>query len=378
MKIVIATNAFKGCATASEASEAIATGVMRAVPGAKVIARPVADGGDGLLDVAVTTLNAKIQHETVSGPMGEKLRAPYAITPDGTAILEMALASGIALLTPDQLDPMKATTAGTGELLLAAIYAGAKRVIIGLGGSATNDGGIGFAGALGFRFKDASGAPLAASAANLSSIDTIDASGVDPRLANIRIECACDVTNPLCGPKGASAVFGPQKGADQDVVELLDEGLAALATVVVRDLQIDAAEKPGSGAAGGLGYGVMVFAGGTIRSGIELVMEAVDLPMALEGADLCITGEGRIDDQTQFGKAPAGVARLAKQHGVPCIALAGSIGPDLGSLPDEGLTASFALANGPMTLDQSMADTERLLARAAEQTVRLFCASSGS
>ncbi|MEN0087388.1 MAG: glycerate kinase [Pseudomonadota bacterium] len=375
LKIVIATNAFKGCATASEASKAIEFGVKRACRTAKVITRPVADGGDGLLDVAASALGADLIHAEVTGPLGDATSAAYALTPDGTAIIEMALASGIALLDPDRLDPLKATTRGTGELLLAAIEAGAKRIIVGLGGSATNDGGLGFADALGFQFFDSEGERLAAEPGSLGAIKSIDASNMDPRLATVRIECASDVTNPLCGPEGASAVFGPQKGASTAAVGTLDKGLQNLANTVARDLNIDASNKPGAGAAGGLGFGIMAFAGGTIRSGIDLVMELVGLEAALQGADLCITGEGRIDDQTQFGKAPAGVARLAKQHGVPCIALAGSIGSDLGALPAEGLTASFALADGPMTLDQSMADTERLLERAAEQVVRLYSAA---
>ncbi|MEO0637923.1 MAG: glycerate kinase, partial [Pseudomonadota bacterium] len=331
----------------------------------------------GLLDVAVSALGGELRSARVTGPLGRELEASYAMLADGTAIIEMALASGIALLEPHELNPILATTRGTGELFIHAINAGAKHVVIGLGGSATNDGGMGFGEALGFRFLDPHGKRLQATGENLSRVSQIQNTDVGARIAGITVECASDVTNPLCGPQGASAVFGPQKGATDDMVQQLDDGLRSIAKIVERDLGQDLANEPGAGAAGGLGFGVMAFAGGKVRSGIDLVMEHLNLSDALQGADLCITGEGRIDDQTQFGKAPAGVARLARERGVPCIALAGSIGSDLGSLPDEGLTASFALADGPMTLEESMLDTERLLTRAAEQAVRLFQASAG-
>jgi glycerate kinase len=375
MRIVAAPNAFKGCLTAIAAADAMTAGVLRAAPGADVVRVPVADGGDGLVDVAIEGLGGEARVVTVCGPRGEPTRAAFCYVPAMKfAAVEMALASGLALLARDRRDPTRTTTRGTGELIRAALDLGVSRIGVGIGGSATNDGGIGMAAALGARFLDDRGAAVEPVGGELGRVRRIDLSGLDPRVTSVRFEAVCDVDNPLCGPTGAAHVYGPQKGATPEQVEALDAGLANLADVIERDLGVDVRDLPGSGAAGGLGAGLRAFLGAELRRGVDLVLELVDLHGKLAGADLVLTGEGQIDFQTAYGKAPAGVGAAARARGIPCIAIAGGVGDGLGDLHAIGIDAVFSLCPGPVTLDEAMTHAAEYLARAAEQAVRAFLA----
>ena len=375
MRVVIAPDKFKGSLSASEAAEAMARGVARVAPGASIDRVPMADGGEGTVAALVAATGGSFREVVVHGPMGESLSARFGLLGDGrTAAIEMAAASGLVLVPIERRDPMVATTRGTGELLLAAIGAGARRVIVGIGGSATNDGGAGLGQALGFRLFDDEGRELGPGGGGLGGLARIDASGRRPELHGVEVAVACDVTNPLCGPKGASAVYGPQKGATPAMIGVLDANLAHFAAIVERDLGVSIRDLPGSGAAGGLGGGLVAFAGGRLEPGINLVIEAVDLRSRLQGADLCLTGEGALDDQSAFGKTAVGVGRLARSLGCPVLALAGSIGPGAESTLDHGLDAYFSICPGPIALDQAMAGAAELLEEATAQAVRAFLA----
>jgi glycerate kinase len=375
MKIVLAPNALKGCLTATEAAEAMARGVARACPTAEIACVPVADGGDGLADVLVNALSGETLTVTVTGPRGDPVSASFCHVPARRLVaIEMATASGLALLARDRLNPLLTTTRGTGELIAAALDLGASHLIVGIGGSATNDGGIGMATALGVRFLDGSGNPVEPVGGALATIQRIDPSGLDPRLAGVRIEAICDVDNPLLGERGAAFVYGPQKGATPAQVRELDAGLAHLAAVIERDFGLDVRELPGAGAAGGLGAGLKAFLNAELRRGVDLVLDLVGLEAHLRGADLVLTAEGQIDSQTAFGKAPAGVAERARRFGVPCLAIAGSVGGGLDALHALGIDAVFSLCPGPVSLAQAMAAGGDFLAAATEQAVRAFLA----
>lgn len=375
MRIVAAPNAFKGSLDAVEAAEAIKKGILAAVNQCQVVCVPVADGGDGLTEVMLHGMGGQLIEKGVSGPRMEALSAPFCLVVSrNLAVVEMAKASGLALLPKSLQDPMKTTTYGTGELIRAAMDCRARRIIVGIGGSATCDGGIGMAAALGYRFLDKTGTPVDPVGGALHSIASIDRRTIDPRLEGVSVSAACDVTNPLTGPNGAAVVYGPQKGATPDQVAQLDAGLANLARVIKTDLGIDIAELPGSGAAGGLGGGLHAFLGAALKPGIDLVIDVVGLKGHLAGADLVLTAEGQIDAQTRFNKAPAGVARAAKAAGVPCIAICGGIGEGIESLHDIGIDALFSICNGPLSLAAAMQDAGNLLARGSEQVVRAFLA----
>ena len=375
MHIVVAPNAFKGSLTAVQAAEAMQAGILAADPKCRVTCAPVADGGDGLTEVMLAGMGGQPVAVTVTGPRFEVVTAPFCMVSSANlAVVEMARASGLALLPESRRNPMETTTYGTGELILSAMEYGARRIIVGIGGSATCDGGIGMAAALGYRFLDAGGEPVRPVGGQLSAIAAIDPSGVDERIAGLEVAAACDVSNPLTGPEGAARIYGPQKGATPDQVAQLDEGLANLARVIRRDLGIDILELPGSGAAGGLGGGLRAFLKAELKTGIDLVLDVVDLEKKLAGADLVLTAEGQIDDQTRFNKAPAGVARSAKRAGVPCIAVCGAIGPGIGVLHDIGIQAVFSICSGPQTLEEAMQDARDLLARSTEQVIRAFLA----
>ena len=375
MHIVVAPNAFKGSLTAVQAAEAMQAGILAADPQCHVTCVPVADGGDGLTEVMLEGMGGQPVEATVTGPRFETVTAPFCLVPaEKLAVVEMARASGLALLPESQHNPMETTTYGTGELILSAMEYGARRIIVGIGGSATNDGGIGMAAALGFRFLDAVGEPVRPVGGQLGAIAAIDSSGADERIAGLEVAAACDVTNPLTGPEGAAHVYGPQKGATADQVDQLDDGLANLARVIRRDLGVDILELPGSGAAGGLGGGLRAFLHADLQTGIDLVLDVVGLEGKLAGADLVITAEGQIDDQTRFNKAPAGVARMAKGAGVPCIAVCGAAGRKIAALHDIGIAAVFSISGGPQTLEASMRDAANLLTRQTEQVTRAFLA----
>jgi glycerate kinase len=373
MKIVLAPNAFKGSMTAMHAALAMGRGVRAAFPGAEVVAVPVADGGDGLAEVLIDALGGEARVVTVQGPLGEPVQATLCLVPAlGLAAVEMAAASGLALLASEERDPTRTTTYGTGELIRAALDLGARRIVVGIGGSATTDGGIGMAAALGVRLLDAAGNPVAPVGGALGQIRRIDMSGLDPRLAQLRCEAICDVDNPLLGLHGAAHVYGPQKGATPAQVAELDAGLAHLADLIQADLGLDIRDLPGAGAAGGLGAGLRAFLGAELRRGVDLVLDLVGLDASLPGADLVITAEGQIDFQTAFGKAPAGVAERARARGVPCLAIAGSIGERIADLHPMGIDAVFSLCPGPISLEQAMATGPALLTATTEQVVRCF------
>jgi len=375
MRVVVAPDKFKGSLSASEVAEAMARGVKAACPSAEVDRAPMADGGEGVVEALVEATGGSYREEEVAGPLGEPVRARFGMLGDGqTAVIEMAAASGLALTPIEARNPLKTSTRGTGELLLAAVRAGARRVIVGIGGSATNDGGAGMAQALGYRLLDAQGIEIGPGGGELARLDRIERDDQTARFDGLEIAVACDVDNPLCGPEGASAVYGPQKGATPKMVEELDRNLARLARIIERNLGPSIAELPGAGAAGGLGGGLVAFAGGKLESGVDLVLDAVGLAERLRGAELCLTGEGALDAQSAFGKTTVGVARLARSMEVPTLALVGSIGEGAERTLDEGIDAYFSICPGPMNLDEAVANASRLLEKAAEQALRGFLA----
>ncbi len=373
LRIVIAPQAFKQSVSASAAARAIQRGVARAIPDAETILIPVADGGDGTLAALVDTSGGRYFSAEVVGPLGDPISAQWGVMGDGaTAVIEMALASGLALIPNHRRDPRVATTYGTGQLMRAALDAGYTRVIVGLGGSATNDGGAGMAAALGARFLDASGHELPPGGAALANLHRIDLFGLHPKLHDASIIGATDVTNPLCGDTGASAIFGPQKGATPDMIRELDASLANLARVIQTQLSLDVMPTPGSGAAGGLGAGLMAFAHCELRSGIDMICDALDFDRHVAAADLVITGEGRADRSTAFDKAPVGIARRSKAYGVPTLLLAGSLGDGYDALYQHGIDAIIPIAEEPTTLETSLDQGAELLERGAERALRLY------
>lgn len=378
MKIVIAPNAFKGSLTAVQAAAAIARGAREAVPDAMLVEIPVADGGDGTMEALVSAHRGEYRSVDVEGPLGDPVRASFGlIDKGGTAVVELASASGFALISDDRRDPKRTSTFGFGQLLDAARNAGVTRIIAGIGGSATNDGGAGMAQAIAYSLLDAGGRELPRGGAALSELNRIDASRVNPAWRQVAISVACDVTNPLLGPNGASCIYGPQKGADAATVELLDRALANLAAVIKRDLAQDVADVPGAGAAGGAGAGLIAFTGAKLMRGAPLIVQTAGLDEALKGADLVITGEGRIDAQTAFGKAPGEVARRAQAAGVPVLFLAGTRGPGWDTLDALGirevdtLDAEEGSEGGPdrQNLAGLMHNADRALARTAARAV---------
>ncbi len=378
MKVVIAPDSFKESLSAAEVASAIAAGLREVWPHAELLCRPMADGGEGTVDALLAATGGEYRESRVRGPLGAPLLAHWGWLPgERCALIEMAAASGLQRVPPAERDVLRACSHGTGELIRAALDAGAVRIVLGLGGSATNDGGSGMLRALGVHLEDAAGRPLPPGGAALAQLARIDASGLDPRLAGVAVEVACDVDNPLCGPRGASAVFGPQKGADAAQVAQLDAALARFADCCATELGRDERERPGSGAAGGMGFAARTFLQASFRPGIELVAEVAGLEAALAGADLAITGEGRLDRQTLHGKTPLGVAALARRHGVPVVALAGSLGDGYQALYRHGIAAAFSLVPGPLDLAEALAEAPRLLRERAADLARLWQAARG-
>ena len=373
MRIVLAPDSFKESLTARQVCEALERGLATQLD-AEFVHVPMADGGEGTVQSLVDATGGELRTTTVTGPLGQPVEATWGILGDRTtAVIEMAAASGLGLVPAEHRDPRRATTRGVGELLLAAWQAGSSHVVLGIGGSATNDAGAGLAQALGVRLLDDDGHELEPGGAALARLARIDASGRDPRLARTTLEVACDVTNPLCGPQGASAVYGPQKGADPDCVAELDAALAVFARVVQHDLGRRVADVPGAGAAGGLGAGLLALAPhARLRPGIDITMEHARLAEHLRGADLVITGEGRMDAQTRFGKTPIGVARAAQQAGVPVIGIAGSLGDGAELLLQEGFTAILPVLDRLDPLPQVLAAAGANLERTARQVGALL------
>lgn len=372
MKLVIAPDSFKESLSARQAAQAIAAGWRAVYPQAQIHLCPMADGGEGTVDAVLAATGGQRRELKVCGPLGQPVQAHWGWLEDGQAVIEMAAASGLHWVAPAQRDARITTTRGTGELILAALDAGARRIILGIGGSATNDGGAGLLRALGVGLLDAAGQPLAEGGAALIDLQRIDLDGLDPRLAQVEILVAADVDNPLCGPRGASHVFGPQKGASPAQIEQLDQALAHFADVMAAALGEDYRDVPGVGAAGGLGFAARAVLGARFRPGIELVAELSGLAEAMQGADLVITGEGRLDGQSLHGKTPVGVARVARAAGVPVIALAGSLGEGYQRVYEAGIGAAFSLAPGPVSLEQAMAEAEQQLQSRAVDIARLW------
>ncbi len=377
MNVVIAIDSFKGSMTSLEAGEAAKEGVLRACPDALVTVRPMADGGEGTVDALVYAMDADVRTIEVEGPFGALVDCVYGLTKDGrTAVMEMSQASGITLVPRSELDPVRASTYGVGEMIRDALTRGCETIFIGIGGSATNDGGAGMLQALGFRLTDADGHEIRRGAAGLRDLCDIDPSGADPALKDCRIRVISDVRNPLTGPAGASAVFGPQKGATPDMVAELDGLLSKYADISKKIIPGADPDIPGSGAAGGLGFALRTFLGASLEPGIDIVLEVTKLEDYIRDADLVITGEGRIDRQTVMGKAPAGVAKLAAAHGHPALAFSGSVTEDAGVCNSHGISAFFPILRGVSTLEEAMeTDTaKKNMAAAVEQAVRAFLA----
>ncbi len=377
-KIVIAPQGFKESLTGIEIARAMAQGVKAVWPEAEALLVPVADGGDGTLQSLVDASGGKVRNTRAVDPLGRDIEVEWGALGDGkTAVIEMARSSGLALLNAEERDPLRATTVGVGQVMKSALDEGFSHFIIGIGGSATNDGGAGMAQALGARLLDAAGSEIGRGGAALADLDRIDISGFDERLANASIDVACDVNNPLCGPTGASAIFGPQKGASAEQIAQLDAALTRFGEIAKRDLGRDVGEIPGAGAAGGLGAGLMAFANARLRLGADIVLEAVGLDEKLDGADLVIVGEGQFDRSTVFNKSPVAVAQRARRRGIPVIGIAGSLGMGYQEAHEHGIDAVFSLVSGPMSLQDAMADTERLVAQATEEACRAMKAAWG-
>lgn len=373
MKVVIAPDSFKESLSAPVAADCIEAGFREVFPQADTVKIPVADGGEGTVEAMVAATGGRLVELSVRGPLGEETDAFYGITGDGTtAVIEMAVASGLALVAPENRDPSKTTSFGTGELILDALNAGLREFIIGIGGSATNDAGAGMLQALGVRLLDRQDREIPPGGGGLARLERIDCNGMDPRLRECRFLVACDVDNPLVGARGASAVFGPQKGADPAMVEKLDANLQRFAERVAADVGRDVAEAPGAGAAGGMGAALLAFLAAELRPGIDIIMAAVGLEQALVGADLVITGEGRIDAQSIYGKAPLGVARAAARQGVPAVGIAGALGPGGDLLHEHGMTALFSMVPGPCSLSEALATAEENLRSTARNVAAVI------
>lgn len=373
MRILVAPDSFKGSVSALGVALAMARGIHTVFPEAEVVQVPIADGGEGTVEALVAATGGRLLHTEVRGPLGEPVRAQWGVSGDGsTAYIEMAAASGLPLVPEDRRDPRITSTFGTGELLKAALDAGLRKVVIGIGGSATNDGGSGLARALGVRFLDGAGAELPEGGSALARLERIDLTGLDARLGATTLLVACDVDNPLCGPRGASAIYGPQKGATPAMVAELDAALAHFARLATTATGRAIADQPGAGAAGGLGAGLLFFTPASLRPGVAIVLETTAFEALVQGADLVVTGEGNTDAQTAMGKAPVGVAAVARRHGVPVICLSGGLGVGAEDVLALGIGALASSVPGPMTLEACMAQGEVMIEAAAARVCRLL------
>ncbi len=371
MRVVIASDSFKGSNPSHRIGQKISEGVLKVFPDADIEIVPIGDGGEGTVDAVIYEMNGSIRELTVTGPLGEPVKASYGKA-GHVAVIEMASASGLPLVPDKKKNPLKTTTYGTGELIKDALDQGCTKILVAIGGSATNDGGVGMAQALGYSFKDASGSEIGYGGGELKKTASIDASGASKLLDAAEIDIMCDVSNPLCGPTGASAVYGPQKGADPEMVKTLDENLAHLAKTVKTQLGSDHRDTPGSGAAGGLGFGLISFAKGELRSGIEAVLEAINFDKKVKEADLVITGEGKMDGQSIYGKAPVGVAKFAKKYDIPVLAMVGDIGKGIEAVYDHGIDSVMSNVNRAMPLKDAMAESADLMVDAAERAMRMI------
>ncbi len=377
MKITIAIDSFKGSLSTTEAGEAVGEGFSRIFPDAEICVSPLADGGEGTLDAIISARNGRIKTVSVSDPLGRKISAEYGIIDaDGTAIIEMARAAGLTLIPESERNPLYTTTFGVGELILDAIGEGCRSFVIGIGGSATNDGGAGMLKALGVKFLDSCGLEIENGAIGLKDLAKILLDGMPRELSDCKFSVACDVKNPLCGENGASAVYGPQKGADEKTVKEMDSYLARYAELTKQILPLSDACAKGAGAAGGLGFAFMSYLGATLSSGIDIVIKETDLERHVKGSSLVITGEGRIDSQSAMGKAPTGVARLAKKYGIPTIAIGGGVKDDATLCHEHGIDAIFPAVRTPISLEAAMekSTAKKNLTSTAEEIARLIAA----
>ncbi|WP_129710153.1 glycerate kinase [Priestia megaterium] len=373
MKIVIAPDSFKESLTALNVCEAVEKGIRTHFPNAEISKVPMADGGEGTVQSLVDATGGEIIQTRVTGPLGKAVEAFYGIHGGGkTAVIEMAAASGLHHVPVDKRNPLITTTRGTGELILKALDHKVKHIIIGIGGSATNDGGAGMAKALGAKLLDANGTEMKEGGGSLDQLASIDLTNLDSRLAEVKVEVACDVDNPLTGETGASAVFGPQKGATPDMVKRLDCNLAHYAAVIEKEMNIHIQSVPGAGAAGGLGGGLLAFLSAELKPGVDIVIEATQLERYIKGADLVITGEGRIDGQTIYGKTPIGVAKTAKKHSVPVIAIAGSIGAGSEAVYEHGISALFSVVPGAVDLSEALGKAGENIERTAKNVASVI------
>ena len=375
MKVVVAIDSLKGSLSSMEAGLAIKEGVLAAQPDAEVIVKPLADGGEGTTDALIEGMNGERIDLTVTGPMHTPVDAYYGyLRETNTAVMEMASAAGITLVPDKEKNPLLATSYGVGEMIIDAIQRGCRNFIIGIGGSITNDGGIGMLKALGVRFLDEKGEDAGEGGQALAKVACIDLSGLNPLLKECHIQVACDVNNPLCGESGSTYVYGPQKGVTEDMKKTLDEAMAHFARVTSESLENDYMNTPGAGAAGGLGFAFLAYVGATLTPGIELILDAVGLEDELSGADVVVTGEGRLDFQTAMGKAPVGVARLAKKYNARVVAFAGSVTKEATACNKEGIDAFFPILRGVCTLAYAMdpVNARNNMIATVEQVFRLF------
>ena len=378
MKILLAPDSFKGSLTAVEFCKIAELAIKQLDPKAEVVALPMADGGEGTVESLVINTGGYMEKMWVTGPIGEPVEAFYGVLGDGTtAVIEMASASGLPLVPIDKRNPMEATTYGTGELILKVLDEGCTHLIMGIGGSATNDGGAGLMQALGYELLDRKGKQIVWGANGLLALHSIKTNQADPRLKNLLVEVACDVDNPLIGPNGAAAIYGPQKGADPVMVITMDQALENFAACIQKDLKLEVSELRGAGAAGGLGAGLSAFLEAELKMGFEIIRETIELDRRIdEGFDLVITGEGQMNAQTLRGKLPMGIAKLCKEKGIPVVAIVGAIGTGIEHLYEEGLSSVFSIVNGPMELEEAMENSQALLADTVQRVIRMLQAFS--
>lgn len=371
-KVVVAIDSFKGSLTSMEAGEAVKVGVMRAIPDADVQVRPLADGGEGTVEALVSGMNGTSQIVTVMGPVGKEVDCEYGmIESTKTAIIEMSGAAGITQVTEEERNPLYTTTYGVGQVIKDAISKGCRRFIVGIGGSATNDGGVGMLQALGYGFLDKDGNQIPFRGEGLSQLVRITDDQVIPELKECEFKIACDVTNPLCGDKGCSAIYGPQKGATPEIIEQMDGWLAAYAELAKKDFSKADPDYPGTGAAGGMGFAFLTFTNAILKSGIQIVLEETKLEDYIKDADVVVTGEGRIDEQTAMGKAPIGVAKLAKKYDIPVVGFAGCVTKEAVACNKEGLDAFFPIIRRIITLEDAM-DRDNSKANMADTSEQVF------
>lgn len=375
MKIIIAPDSFKGSLNAARVADCIESGIKRVYEkqDVDIVKVPMADGGEGTVESMVSATGGEIICVRVNDPLFREIDACFGILGDKrTAVIEMAAASGLPLLKKEERNPLITSTYGTGELIKCALNRGCRSIVIGIGGSATNDGGAGMARALGVKLLNEQGREVGIGGGGLKELCTVDMSGLDERIKESLIMVACDVENPLCGPLGASYVYGPQKGADETMARILDENLTHYGKVLEKVIGKPIAHFPGAGAAGGLGAGMLAFLNAKLEKGVDIVLRVVDLEKKLEGADLVITGEGMIDYQTGYGKTPYGVAQLAKKYNIPIIAIAGGIGKNAQELYNKGFDSIFSIVDKPMSLDEAIENSEELIKSASERIMRIF------